>query len=141
MTGREKVYRAASAVLCATFALVGAIFLLAPDLVLRFFDGWSARLGLDTFDAPADPFFLVLAVAYMCVVTGLAWSMYRNPRDAWSARLLAHAKMASSALSFAVFLMRERHLVLLLNGVVDGAIAVLVVLMWKRLIFRPERAA
>ncbi|HEX9107350.1 MAG TPA: hypothetical protein VF832_08975 [Longimicrobiales bacterium] len=126
-------YRAASDALCASFALVGALFLLAPDAVLAFFDRLSAALGMATFGGAADPFFPALAVAYMAVVTTLAWSMARHPRDDASPRLLVLAKGASSLVSFALFLLRQPHLVLLLNGVVDGGIALLVLALRRAL--------
>lgn len=128
---QERLYRIVSGVLCAAFAVVGVLFFVVPDAVLSLFDGWSRALGLATFYSPADPFFVVLAAAYMVVVTGLAGSMARSPRDVASARLLAHAKLASAVLSLAVFFVRQPHLILLVNGVVDGAIAALVVLLVK----------
>lgn len=127
------LYRLAAGALCGAFALVGALFLLAPNAVLSIFSGWSGRLGLATFAGPADPFFVALAVAYMCVVTVLAWGMYRDPRDAVSPRLLVQAKWASCIVSLGLFLLRQHHLVLLVNAVVDGGIAVLVWLLRRRL--------
>jgi hypothetical protein len=125
------LYRAVSGGLCASFALVGAVFLLLPDRLLALFDGWSASLGLATSAGPADPFFLVLAVAYMVLVTALAWAMFRDPGDAAPARLLLLAKLASALLSFSVFFLRQPHLILLVNGVVDGSIGILVLLLLK----------
>lgn len=140
MSGREWWYRAVSGALCASFAVVGALFLLLPQAVLGLFDGWSGRLGLATFAGPADPFFLVLAVAYMVLVTTLAWSMFRNPRDAASPRLLIQAKWTSALLSFGVFLLRQPHLILLVNGIVDGAIGAFVLLL-RRQVTAAERVA
>ncbi len=122
-------YRVVSAGLCAAFALVGAIFLLAPDAVLAFFDGWARRMGGLGPAGPADPFFVALAVAYMVVVTILAWAMFRHPRDTAAPRLLAQAKLASSLASFGLCALRQPYLILLANGVVDGAIAALVLLL------------
>ncbi len=133
------LYRATSAVLCATFALVGALFLLIPDAVLQLFDRWSGRLGLATFAGPAQPFFLALAVAYMAVVTTLAWSMARHPRDAAAPRLLMQAKAASALVSLGLFLLRQPQLVLVVNGIVDGGIALLVLLLRRAM--RAEAAA
>lgn len=135
----SSLYRVTSGVLCAAFALVGALFLLAPGAVLALFDRWSAALGLATFGAAADPLFPALAVAYMTVVTALAWSMARHPRDDASPRLLVLAKSASSLVSFGLFLLRQPHLVLLLNGLVDGGIALLVLLLRRAL--RAEQVA
>ena len=137
MTVSDGSYRLASAGLCAAFALVGAVFLLAPDAVLTLFDGWSRALGLATLDAPADPFFVALAVAYMYLVTLHAWSMYRHPHDPSAARLLIQAKLASAVLSFALCALRRPYLILLVNGVVDGSIAGLVVMLARGRAARP----
>ncbi len=138
--GQERLYRGISGALGACFALVGALFLLVPGAVLSVFDGWSRQLGLATFAGPADPFYLVLAVAYMYVVTVLAWSMYRHPRDTASAGLLAQAKLASALLSFGVFFLRQAHLILLVNGIVDGAIGLLVLFLRRWSMVTGERA-
>ncbi len=127
----ERGYRIVSAGLCAAFALVGTVFLLAPDAVLALFDGWSRRPGLPAFGGPADPFFIALAVAYMYVVTVLAWAMFRHPRDTAAARLLAQAKLASAAVSFGLCVLRQPYLVLLVNGVVDGGIGAFVLLLLR----------
>ncbi len=139
---RERVYRTVAGALCAAFALVGAAFLLVPDAVLALFDGWSARLGLATSTGPADPFFVGLAAAYMYVVTALAWAMFRHPRDVASARLLVQAKLASAVLSLALFCLRQPHLILLVNGIVDGSIGGLVLLLLRgSATLRAERLA
>ncbi len=131
-----RLYRAVSMVLCAAFAVVGLLFLLVPSYVLALFDRWSSDVGLATFAGDAG-FFVVLAVAYMYLVTLLAWSMARSPGDPAPARLLVHAKLASSLLSFACFLLGRPHLLFLVNGLVDGAIAAGVVLLgWA--VERPE---
>ena len=119
--------------MCGAFALVGVIFLLAPGAVLSLFDRWSLALGLAGSAGVPEPFFIVLAVAYMVVVTGLAWSMYRDPRDAASARLLVQAKMASAVLSLGMFFLRQPLLILLANGLVDGTVGLLVLLLRKGL--------
>jgi hypothetical protein len=122
-------YRAVSGLLCAAFALVGAAFLLVPDAVLSLFDGWSRSVGLATSAGAPGEFYVVVAVAYMYLVTVLAGSMARDPQDPTPARLLVHAKLASSLLSFGVFFLRQPHLLLLVNGIVDGSIAGLVVFL------------
>ena len=128
---RARLYRVVSGGLCAAFVLVGAAFLLAPGRLLSVFDAWSRDLGMATSAGEPGELYVVLAVAYMYVVSRLAWSMYRDPEDPRPARLLVHAKAASAALSFAVFFLRQPHLILLVNGIVDGAIAVLVVLLLR----------
>lgn len=119
------LYRAFSLSLAVIFALVGAIFLLRPEGTLAFFNGMSRRLGLA--EGPAGrSFFGVLAVAYMYVVTALAWLMYRSPGDKTYPWLLAQAKIASSVLSFLMFALQAPWLVYLVNGLVDGLIGIAV---------------
>lgn len=127
----SRLYRLVSAVLCASFAVVGALFLLAPGAVLALFDRWSAALGLAVSGGAPGELFVVLAGAYMVLVTLLAWAMARAPEDPVPARLLVQAKWASALLSFAVFFLRQQQLVLLVNGVVDGAIGALVLLLLR----------
>lgn len=128
---REQLRRMVGGVLCAAFALVGAAFLLVPDRVLSVFDAWSRSAGLATSAGEPAGLYVVLTVAYMYVVTRLAWSMFRRPDDPGPARLLVHAKVASALLSFGVFFLRQPHLILLANGIVDGSIGVLVMLLLK----------
>lgn len=124
-------YRGLSLGLALIFALVGAAFLILPQATLAFFNAASRRLGMA--EGPTDRwFFSVLAVAYMYVVTVLAWLMYRSPREKIFPFLLAQAKLASSALSFLMFAVQGPWLIYLANGVVDAAIGILVLMMYFR---------
>ena len=67
----------------------------------------------------------------MYIVTWLAWSMFRHPAIRAFPHLLVHAKAASSALSFGMFFVHQRHLIYLANGVVDGLIGVLILVLLK----------
>jgi hypothetical protein len=125
-------HAAAGAALAVAFASVGLLFLALPGGVLAFFDGWSRRSGLAAFPGPVDRFWLVLAAAYMYVVTVLAWSMFRRPEDPVYPRLLAHAKLCSAALSLAAFALSAPHLIFLTNGIVDGAIGGAALVLWRR---------
>jgi hypothetical protein len=126
MSDRSTAWRKAFALaLVVTFAAVGAIFLFLPGGTLAFFNALSARWGM--VQGPAEgSFFVVLAAAYMTVVTVLAWRLYRSPGDRASARLLVQAKLASSVLSLAVFALSARWSILLVNGLVDGALGLAV---------------
>ena len=111
--------------LAVIFAVVGAIFLLLPGGTLAFFNSLSERVGMA--QGPAEgSFFVVLAAAYMAVVTVLAWRLFRSPGDRASAGLLVLAKLASSTLSFALFAASARWLILLVNGVIDGVLGLAV---------------
>lgn len=134
----ERLYRTVSGAFCAAFALVGVLFLLAPGAVLSFFDAWSRRAGLAGFAGEPGELYVVLAVAYMYIVTRLAWSMFRHPGDPGPARSLVHAKVASAVLSLGVFLLRQPHLILLVNGIVDGSIGVVVMLLLRGRAVRGE---
>jgi len=125
-------YRALSLVMAAVFALAGGAFLLFPGGVLSFFNALSRRLGMIEAPATGATFFLVLAVAYMYLVTALAWSMYRSPKQRIYPLLLCQAKGASSLLSFGLFAFQSPLLIYLANGVVDGALSLLVLLLFLR---------
>ena len=124
-------YRTFSLGLAVVFAVVGAIFLLIPEAMLAFFNGLSRRLGM--IEGPAgSSFFVALAGAYMVVVTVLAWRMFRSPREMIYPRLLALAKLASAALSFLMFALRAPWLIFMVNGIVDGALGVMVLVLSAR---------
>jgi hypothetical protein len=132
MNDRSFAFRKAFSLgLAVVFALVGAIFLVLPGETLSVFNALSRRLGMA--EGPAErSFFGVLAVAYMCVVTVLAWRMHRSPREKIYPLLLGQAKVASSLLSFLMFAIHAPWLIYLANGIVDGAIGIVVLAMYFR---------
>lgn len=124
-------YKAFSLGLAGVFAVVGAIFLVLPGGTLAFFNATSRRLGM--VEGPVEPsFFGALAVAYMVVVTALAWRMSRSPKDRVYPLLLAQAKLASAVLSFLLFAVHAPWLIYLVNGAVDGALGLVVLAMYRR---------
>jgi hypothetical protein len=123
-----RIYKPLSLILAVIFAAVGLLFLLVPVGVVEFFNRLSGPLGFLPSPSGLPDFFLILAVAYMAVVTFLAWSMFRHPGDASFPRVLGVAKVASSLLSFLLFLLRDPYLMYLTNGVVDGLIGVVAIL-------------
>ena len=125
-------YKAFSLGLTVVFALVGGVFLILPRETLSFFNALSRRLGM--VEGPAErSFFGVLAVAYMYVVTVLAWRMYRSPREKIFPLLLGQAKVASSLLSFLMFAVHAPWLIYLVNGIVDGGLGIIVLTMYIRM--------
>jgi hypothetical protein len=126
------LYRAIALVLAIAFVAVGAVFLVAPGSVGALF-AFGARL-VEIPDLPVGGIetglFRVLACAYMYVVAGLAWMMYRRPAEAVWPTVLAHAKLASATLSFALCVVQGPTLVLAANAVVDGMLGVLA--LWLR---------
>jgi len=121
-------YKPLSLTLAAIFAAVGLLFLMIPAGVVGFFNRLSAPLGFRPSPSGLPDFFLILAVAYMAVVTFLAWSMFRHPGDASFPRILAVAKISSSLLSFLLFFLRAPYLMYLTNAVVDGLIGIVAIL-------------
>lgn len=124
-------YKTLSLGLAVIFALVGGIFLLLPREALAFFNAISRRLGMA--EGPTEPtFFVVLAAAYMAVVTILAWRMSASPREKIYPLLLAQAKLASSVLSFLLFAAQARWLIYLANGIIDAALGLVALMMYFR---------
>jgi hypothetical protein len=70
-------------------------------------------------------FFLILAVAYMYIVTLIAFSMYRHPQEKNYPFLLANAKLASSAISLYLFLIYQPYLIYIVNCIADGCIGLM----------------
>ncbi len=124
-------YKTVSLGLAVIFAVVGALFLIIPGETLAFFNALSRRAGLA--EGPAGrSFFVVLAGAYMYVVTVLAWQMFRHPEDKTFPLLLGQAKLASAVLSFLMFAVHAPWLIYLVNGIVDGALALVVLALYLR---------
>lgn len=121
-----RLVRMAGWSLAGTFAVVGVIFLAIPGKVLEAFN-WLAR-GLGWPESTMEPYtlYLALAVAYMYVVTLLAWQMARHPEVRAYPWVLTHAKAASAVLSIGLFALQDQYLLYLANFVVDGAIAVFI---------------
>jgi hypothetical protein len=116
------------------FALVGALFLFFPDGVTGFFNGISRCCGLPPAPVQERSLFLVLAVGYMYLVTGLAWLIFRHPGHRWFTLLLIQGKALSSLLSICLFFFHRPYLVYLVNGVVDGLIALLFLFFYFRIV-------
>ena len=124
--------------LAGTFAVVGVIFLAIPGKVLAAFNWLAAGLGWPESTTQPYTLYLALAVAYMYVVTLLAWQMARHPEVRPYPWMLVHAKAASSLLSIGLFAFQDQYLLYLANFVVDGAIALFV---WWLCLRRPAGGA
>lgn len=130
--GRERLIKLTGLSLAGTFAVVGLIFLVIPGPVLGAFNWLSRGLGLPEAPTHGYAFYLALAVAFMYVVTVLAWMMSRRPAERVYPWLLVHAKAASSLLSLLLFAVDDRYLIYLANFAVDGAIAIIVAILCLR---------
>ncbi len=123
---RRRLVQISGVVLAVTFAVVGIVFLVIPGAVLAAFN-WTGRgLGLPQSPTQAFTLYLALAVAYMYVVTVLAWQMARHPDVRAYPWVLVQAKAASALVCIVLFAAQAHYLVYLANFAVDGAIAVFV---------------
>jgi hypothetical protein len=120
---------AIGAALAVAFAATGLLFLLRPAAVLAWFDRFAPGPTLPA--GPERPFWLVLAGAYMYLVTLLAWQIHRHPTDATYPRLLAHAKWGSAALSLAACVLVAPRPIFVANALVDGALGAVALFLWR----------
>ncbi|MFC1642810.1 hypothetical protein ACFL5O_09020 [Myxococcota bacterium] len=133
MTDRPSTsYRLVSLTLAVSFTLVGAAFLFCAGETLALFNSVSRRLGMTESPTTEARLFQVLAVAYMYVVTALAWGMYRSPRQSAYPLLLCQAKCASSVVALALWFLDAPLLVYLATFVVDGGLGLLALVMFFR---------
>jgi hypothetical protein len=127
------MYRAVSLVLMLLFAMTGVLFLGFPDAPIAFFNALSPSFGMPPAPASGRDFYLILAVGYMYLVTVLAFLMFRHPENRHFPLLLVHAKLASSVLSLAPFLLQAHYLIYLANFAIDGVIGIVVLTMYLRM--------
>ena len=118
-----RLYKIFSLSSLVIFSIVGFIFLLIPGRVLVFFNTLSGYIGMDPSPVTGVNFYLALAVAYMYLVTLLAYLMYRHPENIYFPLLLANGKLASSLFSLYFFSVHQPSLIFLVNCIVDGLIA------------------
>ncbi len=134
-----KVYRIIFFVLAIIFAAAGLLFLLAPQAVIGFFNSASALLGMREIPRTGTGFYHAVAAAYMYTVTLLAFMIYRKPHDRLPAFILANAKLASAIFSFLLFTISAPYLIFLVNGIIDCAIGIGVLIL-SRHYARPSGA-
>jgi hypothetical protein len=125
-----KLHRPISLALMLVFAATGLLFLFFPDNVLALFNTISSWWGMNQTPETGSSFYLILAVGYMYLVTLLAFLMFRHPENRSFPLLLVNAKMASSVLSLAFFLLQAHYLIYLANFVVDGLIGIVVLKLY-----------
>jgi hypothetical protein len=131
-TGWGKVYVSVSLCLSIVFAVVGMIFLFMPDGVFLWFNSISRQLGFPESPLQSFGLYQVLATGYMYLVTLLAYLMYKHPENKFFPILLIQGKSASSLISLAFFLFHLQSLIFLTNGVVDGMIAIGVLILYRK---------
>jgi hypothetical protein len=126
VTRPHGLYRLISLALVLAFAAVGCLFLLFPDETLAF-----PRPAAEARETD-NRFFVILAGAYMSLVTVLAWLMYRRPTQRIYPLLLCHAKGASSLLSLALFLLHRPLPIYAANAILDGGLSLLSLVLFLR---------
>ena len=131
-TGWCKLYVSVSLLLSIVFAIVGMVFLFIPDDVLLLFNNISRHLGFPESPLQGFSLYQVLATGYMYLVTLLAYLMYKHPENTFFPILLIQGKSASSLISLAFFLFHLHSLIFLTNGIVDGIIAVGVLVLYRK---------
>jgi hypothetical protein len=127
-----KFYRLISFTFAMIFAIVGLIFLFFPDTPLIFFNNISQYIGMMESPVCGANFYLILAAAYMYVVTLIASMMFKHPGVSAFPLILANGKLASSILSLYLFMNDAPYLIYLTNCVVDGSIGLIALYFYFR---------
>ncbi|HVO23093.1 MAG TPA: hypothetical protein VMW56_05635 [Candidatus Margulisiibacteriota bacterium] len=111
-----------------TFALVGLIFLVAPNGTVRFINAAGSVFRIFPPAPESDlRFWLSLGFAYMVLVAVLAWRIAADPRRNRALMpVLAAGKFASSFTCLLFFLFAQPTFLYLLNFIVDGSIVLIV---------------
>ncbi len=135
----ERIVRALGLLLFLVFVSVGVLFLLAPEAPLRGLNSIAVQFGMGRSPLHGTGFFSIMATAYMALVAILALRIFLHPDVALNPLLLAQAKAASSLFSFGGFLLHRPDLILLVNGVVDGGLALLAILIYRAARFREKQ--
>jgi hypothetical protein len=107
------------------FMLGGVGFYLLPDKITANMNQGARRVGMQESPVDADNLWVVLAMAYMALITAIsaqaAWSEDRGRREDLT-RLLMVGKAASSFGALGYFLFKRRAYSFLANFLLDGAI-------------------
>jgi hypothetical protein len=127
-----KFYKTVSLSLMIVFAATGILFLAIPDKVLQFFNALSFS-GMAESPVISWNFYLILAAGYMYTVTALAFLMFKHPENRYFALLLCQAKLVSSVLSLALFVLHAHYLIYLANFIIDGTIGIVVLLLYEKM--------
>lgn len=121
--------------LAATFAVVGLLFLVAPDGTLSVLDDFGDWLPLGGFSpAPetAEQLWLALGFAYMTVITGICLVVSTDVvRYRPLLLVLAAGKAASSLTALGFYLFDGDVFAYLLNFLVDGFLVGVALLLWS----------
>jgi len=121
------------------FLVFGLLFAFAPTATVDYFSQWGTALGWKELPPPTDGgFWRVLAIAFMVMVTVLAfWGAQPTPARPTLLMVLVVGKLSSSIGALLFYWWVAPHFIYLLNFVVDGTIA-LVVLWCRQVLMRVE---
>jgi hypothetical protein len=121
--------------LAASFALVGLLFIVAPDGTLSALDDFGDWLPLGSFvPAPetAEQLWLALGFAYMTVITGICLVVALDVvRYRPLLLVLAAGKAASSLAALGFYLFDADVFAYLLNFLVDGFLVGVALWLWS----------
>src|ERR687892_745397 len=121
--------------LAASFALVGLLFIVAPDGTLSALDDFGDWLPLGGFAAApdtAEQLWLALGFAYMTVITGICLVVSTDVlRYRPLLLVLAAGKAASSLAALGFYLFDTDVFAYLLNFLVDGFLVGAALLLWS----------
>jgi hypothetical protein len=105
------------------FALGAAGFYLMPGKVTESVNRQGRLVGMPEAPQQNDNLWVVLASAYMVLVTAFSWRAAENPREHRDlVRLLILGKFVSSTGALGYFIFKRRSYNYLLNFLLDGAI-------------------
>jgi hypothetical protein len=121
--------------LAASFAIVGLLFLVAPDGTVGALDDFGDWLPLGEFASAAETqqqLWLALGFAYMTVITGICLVVATDVvRYRPLLLVLAAGKAASSLTALGFYLFDDDVFAYLLNFLVDGFLVGVALLLWS----------
>jgi hypothetical protein len=131
----EKLVVLGLRLLAASFALVGILFIATPDGVLGTLEDFGETLPLGDFSPAPETLqqlWLALGFAYMTVITGICLVVQADVvRYRPMLLVLAAGKTASSLASLGFYLFDADVFAWLLNFLVDGSLALIVLWLWS----------
>src|SRR5919106_669866 len=119
--------------LALSFAVVGVLFIAAPDGVLDVISDLGDEIGSFT-RAPetTEQFWLALGFAYMVVIAGICMVVQADvARYRPLLLVLAAGKLASSLAALGFYLFDSDVFIYLLNFIVDGFLVGVSLLLWR----------
>ena len=133
--GAERFVVLSLRLLAATFAIVGLLFIVAPDGTLSALDDLGDWLPLGQFSAAPDTaqqLWLALGFAYMTVIAGICLLASTDVvRYRPLLLVLAAGKAASSLTALGFYLFDDDVFAYLLNFLVDGSLVIVALVLWS----------